>query len=198
MRMQSLGPKAIAFPAPLWCVSTYSSDGKPNVVAVAWGGMCSSQPPALTVSLSRVTVSHGNIEATGAFCVNVPSEDRLALADHFGVVSGAAEDKFAASGLTPVKSSLVEAPYIAEFPLVYECRVTHAHGIGLHTLFVGEILDVKADAAAVGPTGSLLTERLKPVLYSSPSNTYHRVGDMLGRAFFIGRADGRTGGGLSS
>ena len=55
-------------------------------------------------------------------------------------------DKFSATGLTPVKSDLVDAPYVKEFPLVIECKVIKIVEIGLHTEFIGEIMDVKADS----------------------------------------------------
>ena len=55
-------------------------------------------------------------------------------------------DKFAATGLTPAKSDLVDAPYVKEFPLVIECKVLKIVEIGLHTEFIGEIVDVKADS----------------------------------------------------
>ena len=63
-----------------------------------------------------------------------------------GIASGRDVDKFAVTGLTPVKSELVDAPYAAEFPVVLECRLLHIVEIGLHTQFIGEIIDVKADS----------------------------------------------------
>lgn len=66
-------------------------------------------------------------------------------ADYFGLVSGNDVDKFAVSGRTPIKSELVDAPYVAEFPLIIECRLLNNFEIGLHTMFIGEIMDVKAD-----------------------------------------------------
>jgi flavin reductase (DIM6/NTAB) family NADH-FMN oxidoreductase RutF len=48
-----------------------------------------------------------------------------------------------------VKSDLVDAPYMKEFPLVIECKVIKVVEIGLHTEFIGEIVDVKADSFAL-------------------------------------------------
>lgn len=42
---------------------------------------------------------------------------------------GAKEDKFSTSGLTPVKSDIVDAPYIKEFPFVLECRLLYRNRI---------------------------------------------------------------------
>ncbi len=61
------------------------------------------------------------------------------------MVLGDATDKFAISGLTPLRANHVDAPCIAEFPVVLECRVAKHVKIGAHTQFIGEILDVKID-----------------------------------------------------
>ena len=58
-----------------------------------------------------------------AFTVNIPSENYVKEADYFGMVSGKKEDKFAKTGLTPVKSDIVDAPYISEFLVILECKV---------------------------------------------------------------------------
>ena len=47
----------------------YDPDGRPNMMNAAWGGICSSQPPSIAVSLRAATYSHGNIMASGAFWV---------------------------------------------------------------------------------------------------------------------------------
>jgi hypothetical protein len=44
--------------------------------------------------------------------------------------SGRLEDKFAATKLTPVKSDVVDAPYVGEFPVILECKVLHTIEIG--------------------------------------------------------------------
>ena len=75
-------------------------------------------------------------------------------ADYVGIASGRDVDKFAVAGLTPVRSELVDAPYAEEFPVVLECRLLHIVEIGLHTQFIGEIVDVKADRAVLGMTAS--------------------------------------------
>ena len=59
-----------------------------------------------------------------AFTINIPSENYVREADYFGIVSGKKEDKFAKTGLTPVKSDIVDAPYIREFPVNLECKYT--------------------------------------------------------------------------
>ena len=184
---KSIGAKTLLFPTPVLIVGTYDDDQKPNVMAVAWGGICCSQPPCVAVSLRKATYSYGNIVSRQAFTVNIPSEEQVREADYFGMASGRDEDKFQRTGLTPVASQLVDAPYIAEFPMVLECRVLHTIEIGLHTEFIGEILDIKADEAVIGDNGNPDMERLKPIAYEPLNRRYFRVGSLLAKAYSAGR-----------
>jgi len=103
------------------------------------------------------------------------------------MASGRDTDKLQAAGLTAIKSDLVDAPYVKEFPLVLECKLLRSVEIGLHTEFIGEILDVKADEAVLGADGLPDIERIKPALFSPESRKYHAVGKYLGKAFSVGR-----------
>ncbi len=184
---KSFGPKTLIYPAPVWVVGSYASDGKPNVMTIAWGGICCSQPPCVSISLRKATYTYGNIVERKAFTINVPSEEHAKAADYFGMVSGKSVDKLSATGLTPVKSDLVDAPYIKEFPLILECKVIHTVEIGLHTQFVGEIMDVKADEAVLGTKGLPDIEKVRPLLFSPEMRSYHKVGAYLGDAFSMGK-----------
>jgi flavin reductase (DIM6/NTAB) family NADH-FMN oxidoreductase RutF len=183
----SLGAKPLVFPTPVWIVGSYDEEGKPNVMAAAWGGICCSRPPCIAVSLRKATYSYGNIVSRKAFTVGVPSEEHVREADYIGIVSGRDTDKFASARLTPVRSALVDAPYVGEFPLVLECRLLHAIELGLHTQFVGEILDVKAEESARDANGHLDIEKVRPILFEPEVRTYHGVGRLLGNAYSIGK-----------
>jgi flavin reductase (DIM6/NTAB) family NADH-FMN oxidoreductase RutF len=184
---KSLGAQTLVYPTPTWVIGTYDRDGKPNVMTAAWAGICCSDPPCLAVSLRRATYTHGNLLERKAFTVNVPSERHVKEADYFGLVSGRDHDKFSATGLTPVRSDLVDAPYVQEFPLVLECRLEHVFELGLHTQFVGRILDVKADEASLGKTGLPDIETIRPILFSPGNRFYYSVGASLGHAFAVGK-----------
>lgn len=184
---KSLGAKTILYPTPVLAVCTYDAEGKPNVMTAAWGGICCSVPPCVAVSLRKATYSHGNILHRKAFTVCVPSEKHVRAADYFGIASGRTEDKFAAAGLTPARSELADAPYVREFPLVLECRLAHVFELGLHTQFVGEILDVKADEEMLDAAGKPDIEKLRPMLYATECREYYGIGQSLGQAFSIGK-----------
>ena len=190
---KSMGARTLVFPTPVWVVGTYDKEGKPNVMTAAWGGICCSHPPCVAVSLRKVTYTYGNLMKRKAFTVNVPSEARCREVDYIGIVSGKNVDKFAATGLTPVRSELVDAPYVKEFPLVLECKLLRTVEIGLHTQFIGEIIDVKADESVLGKGGLPDIEKVQPIIYAPEVRSYHGIGRNLGSAYSLGKKIGGKG-----
>ena len=73
------------------------------------------------------------------------------------------------------------------FPFALECKLIHTIEIGLHTQFIGEILDIKADEAILTDRGRLDIERVKPILFAPGNQAYYGIGAYLGQAFSIGR-----------
>ena len=183
----SIGAKTIVYPTPVFIVGTYDAEDKPNVMTVAWGGICCSKPPCVSIAVRKATYTYGNLQARKAFTVSIPSREHAAEADYFGLASGRDVDKFAVTGLTPVRAQSVDAPYVDEFPLVLECQIVHVAELGLHTLFVGEIMDVKVDEAALGEGGKPSVEKIRPFAWTPADNRYYALGDDLGRGFSLGK-----------
>ncbi len=183
----SIGARPLVYTTPVWVVATYDPDGKANAMTASWGGICCSRPPSVAVSLRRATATYGFLSSRRAFTVNVPSEELAAVADYFGSVSGRDVDKLATAGITAVASELVDAPVLEEFPLVLECRLAHTLEIGLHTLFVGEIVDIKAEEAVLGERGLPDPERVRPFSYAPELRRYHALGRELGRSGVLAR-----------
>lgn len=182
----SIGAKSIVFPHPVFVVGTYDKSGKPNVMTAAWAGICCSQPPCVYVALREATYTYANIPERKAFTISIPSEKYVKEADYFGIVSGKTEDKFSSMKLTPVKSDLVDAPYVKEFPVVLECVLFKDVKLGLHTQFIGEIKDIKVEDTALKESVPDI-EKIKPIIFNSANRTYYGIGKYLGDAFSIGR-----------
>ena len=184
---QSIGPRTIAFPTPTWVVGTYNREGTPNIMTAAWGGICCSRPPCIYVALRKATYTHGNIMNRRAYTVNIPSENYVMEADYCGIASGREVDKFVTCGFTPVKSSIVDAPYIDEVPLVLECNVLKIVELGLHTQFVGEIMDVKSDSSVLTEDGLPDIAKVKPIIFEPSNRRYYGLGSTIGQGFSIGK-----------
>ncbi|MDT8899812.1 flavin reductase family protein [Anaeroselena agilis] len=188
---KSLGALTPAMPLPVWVIGSYGGDGAPCLMTAAWCGVCCSEPPCVAVAVRNSRLTHANIAARGAFTVNISSERYAAETDYCGLVSGRDTDKFAATGLTAVGSELVDAPYIEEFPLVLECSVQKTVELGSHTLFIGRVVDAKADTAVLGENGMPDMARVKPLACSPADRNYYAVGRLLGGTYSLGR--GLTG-----
>lgn len=184
---KSLGAETFAMPTPVWLVGTYDKDGQANIATIAWGGICCSNPPSVTISLRPSRHTYDAIMERKAFTINVASEAFAREADYAGIASGRNVDKFAAAGLTPVRSDLVDAPYVAEFPLVMECRLLQTVELGVHTQFIGEIIDVKAEEAVLDANGVLDAAKVLPLVYSPANRTYYGLGAVVAKGFDIGK-----------
>ncbi|MEN8257676.1 MAG: flavin reductase family protein [Thermodesulfobacteriota bacterium] len=184
---ESLGANTLVYPTPVWVIGTYNEDGSANAMTAAWGGICCSKPPCLAVSLREATLSHGNIKRNDAFTVHIGTEKLMAETDYFGISTGRVTDKLADTGLKTVKSDTVNAPLIEEFPLILECRLKQMVEIGLHTQFIGEIMDVKADKEILGEKDLPDVELLRPLVFSPVVRKYHGLGKLAGQAFNVGK-----------
>lgn len=184
---QSLGARPAAYPLPVFVVGTYDHAGRPNAMVAAWAGICSSDPPAIAVSIRKERYTYRNLMEKREFTVSIPSVGFLAETDYLGMVSGAEADKFAATGLTPVRSALVDAPFVREFPVVLECRVINRVAIGSHVQFIGEILDVKVDDSVLGTDGKPDLAKVNALAFDALRSDYVTMGAVAGKAFAAGR-----------
>ena len=183
---QSLGAITLVYPTPVFLIGTYDKTGKPNIMTASWGGICCSKPPCVSVSLRKATYTFGSLVDRQAFTISIPTETQAAQADYCGLASGSTTDKFAHTQLTPVRSDLVDAPYVKECPLTLECKLVHTFELGLHTQFVGEVLDVKADQEVLREGGLVDVLKVRPLIFTPDSREYYSVGKLIGPAFSIG------------
>jgi len=186
---RSLGPAPLLYPEPALLIATYASNGKPNAMTAAWAGICVSDPVSLMVAIQPPRHTHDALLARKAFTVCVPSEKLVAETDFAGMVSGKKYDKFAVCGFTAVKAEHVDAPYIAECPVILECSLTHQQRIGTHTVVIAEIRDVKVDEDCLDDSGNFPDiEKVLPIIFDCGSKNYFGIGKKLGKGWSIGKS----------
>jgi len=137
--------------------------GASNVMAIGWGtvGIIWGKPIfVVLVRPSRYT--YGFIEDSGAFTVNVPTEEMREWVNLCGSRSGRDVDKFALLGMSTSPGQMVGAVTIDASPMVYECKVVHHNdllppnlaaevessyygGADYHRLYFGEVLGAYAE-----------------------------------------------------
>lgn len=183
---KNLGANTLAFPTPVYIVGTYGQEDEPTAMNVAWGGLCSSEPPCVMIAVRKGRYTYDNIVKNKAFTVNIPDADHVAEADYFGLVSGKNMRKFDVVGLTPVKAENVNAPIIEEFPVAMECKFLQSVEVGQHNVIIGEIVNVVADEACLNEKGAIDIEKVKPMAYNPAANRYDLVGEKVADAFSAG------------
>lgn len=133
--------------------------GRPNAMTIGWlelGTVWARPVCQVLVRPSRYT--HGCIEASGAFTVNVPRGAMKGELAFCGSRSGRDLDKFAELGLRILSGREVQVPLLADCAVAYECRIVARAQLALdgildegirskyypradlHTLFFGEIV----------------------------------------------------------
>jgi len=184
---QSFGAVTFAYPAPVFLIGTYDNDGKADITPVCWGGICCTKPPCVSLSLRTATQTFANLVARKAFTISIPSESQVKQVDACGSTSGRTTDKFAHTQLTQARSQVVYAPYIKECLVIVECKLIHAFELGLHTQFVGEVLNVKADKRVLREDGVVDILKVRPLIFAPDTCEYYGVGRLIGKAFAMDR-----------
>jgi flavin reductase (DIM6/NTAB) family NADH-FMN oxidoreductase RutF len=80
----------------------------------------------------------------------------------------------------------VDAPYVKDFPMVIECKLVHTIELGSHTQFVGEVMDVKVEEAALASDGTADIKKVKPLVFTPDSQAYYGIGTFIAKAFSVG------------
>jgi flavin reductase (DIM6/NTAB) family NADH-FMN oxidoreductase RutF len=165
------------YPVPVVLVSC--GVDRPNLITLAWVGTLSSDPPTVGIAVRPERFSHHLIAEGGEFVVNLPHAGQVGLVDYCGQVSGREVDKWAGCGLTPAPASRVRVPVVAECPVSLECRVSHRLVLGVHELFVGEVLAVQVNQEVLDAKGHVDYQLARPLAYAG--GYYWELGDLLGR-----------------
>ncbi|HJD32791.1 MAG TPA: flavin reductase family protein [Candidatus Eisenbergiella stercorigallinarum] len=181
-KKQEWKPGNMLYPLPVVMVSCIDSEGRTNILTVAWTGTVCTNPPMLSISVRPERYSCRMIRETGEFVVNLTTEALARAADLCGVKSGRDVDKWKEAGLTPVPARQVKAPLIGESPVNLECRVEKELALGSHIMFVARVVSVSVDEAYLDEKGSFRLDQAGPVCYSH--GTYFSLGKEAGKFGF--------------
>jgi flavin reductase (DIM6/NTAB) family NADH-FMN oxidoreductase RutF len=171
-------------PVPVVLVSCGHGE-QANIITIAWTGVLCSSPPQVGIGVRPDRHSHGLIQETGEFVINIPGEELLDEVEYCGFVSGREVNKFVDRGLTPAPGSAVETPIITECSINIECQVSHTLSLGSHDLFVGQVVAVQFSPEMLDERGRVDNDKLKPILFTG--DEYRGLGSLLGRYGFSRR-----------
>ena len=166
------------FPMPVLMIATYNEDGTVNVMNAAWGTMLERDQVVLNLTETHKTVK--NIRKRKAFTVSIADAKHVKEADYFGMVSGnTTENKFANSGLSFVKSDVVDAPIINEFPICMECELLESESnFGI----VGKVVNVLCEENVM-KGDNVDISLLEAIAFDPYTHGYYKVTERVGNAF---------------
>ena len=183
---KSLGVKPYLYPMPVLMIATYGEEDKVDVMNMAWGGICANNMVALNISEGHKTAK--NLKERKAFTLSIADVDHLEAADFFGIASGnKMADKFEKSGLHAVKSDMVDAPVVEEYPITLECKVVEFQQSVAGFRVLGEIVNVLADEAVLDPEGNVDPTKINAFAFDQFQNGYYKIGEKVGQAWSSGK-----------
>jgi flavin reductase (DIM6/NTAB) family NADH-FMN oxidoreductase RutF len=134
----------VIVPRPIAFVSTVGASGGFNVAPFSYFNLLSSRPPLVGISVNRRATGPKDtarkIRETGDFVVNLVDE---ALSRQAVEASGdwpEEVDEFQLTGLTPVASTKVRAPRVAESPVSLECTLDRVIELGQTDFVIGQVV----------------------------------------------------------
>ena len=180
-----MGPQTLIYPMPTLLVGA-NVDGKPNFMAVAWGGIANSTPPMISVALQHHRYTNKGIKQNSAFSVNIPSTDLVREADYCGIVSGAKVDKVEVCKFNVFYGKLGNVPLIEQCPVNLECEVVHTVDLGSHELIVGRVEETHITEACL-TDGKPDVTKIKPFIFTTSTRQYYAFGELIAKAFSVGQ-----------
>lgn len=176
-------PGTLIYPVPAVMVSCGSEKKEYNIFTASWTGTICTDPAMCYVSIRPERHSYGIIKKNMEFVINLTTKKLARATDWCGVRSGRDYDKFKEMKLTPVQGSKVKAPLIKESPINIECVVKEIKPLGVHEMFIAEVVAVNADKKYLDPeTGAFNLQAANPICYSH--GKYYTLGEKLGKFGF--------------
>ena len=187
MKRKNIGPANTLYPS-LTTIVGADVDGKPNFLTIAHVGIMNHAggdiPGFLSIGLNRAHYTNKGIHEHKQFSINIPSRDLLKQTDYVGIVSGKKTDK---SGIFTVeRGTLDHAPLIGECPVSMELRLFQTIPIGVHEIFIGEIVNTYADQACLNGNKPDL-EKIDPILFDFMHIDYWSLGQRIGKPWQEGK-----------
>jgi flavin reductase (DIM6/NTAB) family NADH-FMN oxidoreductase RutF len=135
-------------------VGLITSDGPngPNMMAAEWVHHVSYSPSLIAVCLGPGRATVENIRKSRQFGISIASSSQSAICSIAGGSTGLEVDKVAQLGefgLTFYPAKKINAPMPSGAAMNAECTLLQEIPLGDHVMFVGEVVEISADEAAV-------------------------------------------------
>jgi flavin reductase (DIM6/NTAB) family NADH-FMN oxidoreductase RutF len=140
---------SLIVPRPIALVTTLSEAGVVNAAPFSMFNMLGEEPPIVMISINRLhdgglKDTAGNIKRTGQFVVHLCDEAVAEKMHRCGDRLPPDESELTRFGLTPVASTQVAPPRIAEAPVAFECELWETLETDSRQIFIGRVLRLHA------------------------------------------------------
>lgn len=172
---------AIVGPRPIGWISTRATNGALNLAPYSFFNAFNYRPPIIGFSSIGWKDTVRNIESTKEFVWNLATRPLAEAMNASCAPVGPEVDEFALAGLTPLASTLIAAPRVAESPVSFECRLsqllrlTAADGTAIDSWMVfGEVIAVHIDTSLL-VDGIYDTAAAEPILRGGGPADYFAI-----------------------
>ena len=111
-----------------------AAGGRRNAMTTSWITQLAMEPVLIGIGVDNAAVTHQLISEGGSFTVNLWDRPFVKFS------KPATDDGETLNGRS-VRDGITGAPIFDEAIAWMECEVRHAHDLGSHTLFIGELVD---------------------------------------------------------
>ena len=108
----------------------------------------SADPPQILVCVNKTASAHDTIGEAGHFCVNILAPPHRKIAERFAGMDGVeGDERFKDMGEWSTLTT--GAPVLKGCPVSFDCTLVSEVSAGTHTIYIGQIIDIALDAAAM-------------------------------------------------
>lgn len=178
---KNIGAVVGLYPTPVVIAGTVI-DNKVNWINIAHAGMIGFD--RIMLSMGKEHYSNQGIIESKTVSVNLVNEDMLVETDYVGMVSGLNVDK--SEVFEYYMGELENSPIIKKSKLVMECEVIDNYETETHDNFILKVVHTHAEENVLNEYGKIDYEKVRPILFEMPTNTYLRTGDKVANCWYIG------------
>jgi flavin reductase (DIM6/NTAB) family NADH-FMN oxidoreductase RutF len=176
-------------PVPAVLLTVKGKLGEPDEISVLWTFVVNGDPPQVGVSAGDEHRAGGLVALQREFVLNVPVATIVEPFDRVDMSSSKVADKFALSGLTRGKATLVDAPTVEEAPIQLECRVSHTLRVPpARTVYIADVVASTVHEGVCDEDGRLRVGSADFFGMTAGSGEFYTMGRNVGH---IGQTAGR-------
>ncbi len=154
---------ALVAPRPIGWISTFDTEGRPNVAPYSFFNAVSYLPPQLIFSVGArpegeappVKDTLTNVERSGSFVANLVTWDLREAMNATSAECPPEVNEFELAGITAEDSQRVNAPRVKESPVNFECEMIQIiptrsrEGYTPNMLVLGEVVGIQIDDSVI-------------------------------------------------